>query len=68
LWAAEISEERVEKCLRQLIEQGRRIRADEVWDSLKQDPHGPEKWQVSIRPVEVAEYDHLLEYAQEVAS
>jgi ribosomal protein S21 len=68
LWAAEISEERVERSLKLLIEQGRRIRADEVWESLKQDQQGPEKWQVSIRPVEVAEYDHLLEYAQEVAS
>jgi len=68
LWAAEISEERVERCLKQLIERGRRIRADEVWESLKQDPQSPEKWQVHIQPVTVAEYDHLLESAQEVAS
>jgi hypothetical protein len=68
LWAAEMSEERVERCLRQLIEQGKRIRADEVWESLKQDSQSPEKWQLTIQPVEVAAYDHLLECAQEVAS
>jgi len=68
LWAAQISEERVERCLKQLIEQGQRIRADEVWESLKQATQKPEKWQVHIQPVEVAEYDHLLECVQEVAS
>jgi len=68
LWAAEISEERVERCLKQLIEEGRRIRADEVWESLKQDPQSSEKWQVHIQPVEVSAYDDLLECAQEVAS
>ncbi len=68
LWAAEISEARVERCLRQLIEQGQRIRADAVWESLKQDPQSPEKWQVNLQPVEVAAYDGLLECAQEVAS
>jgi ribosomal protein S21 len=68
LWAAEISEERVERCLKELIEQGRRIRADEVWERLKQDQPRPEKWQVSIQPVEVGEYDQLLECIREVAS
>jgi hypothetical protein len=68
LWAAQISEARVEGCLRALIEQGQRIRADAVWESLKQDPQSPEKWQLDIQPVEVACYDCLLECAQEVAS
>ena len=68
LWAAEISEERVERGLKELIEKGRRIRADEVWECLKQDQPRPEKWQVSIQPVAVGEYDQLLECVQEVAS
>jgi hypothetical protein len=68
LWAAEISEERVERCLKQLIEEGQRIRADEVWESLKKDQPNRKKWQVSIQPVAVGEYDQLLECVQEVAS
>jgi hypothetical protein len=68
LWAAEISQERVEGCLKQLIEQGKRIRADQVWEGLKPDQQGPEKWQLSIPTVEVAAYDDLLESVEEVAS
>jgi hypothetical protein len=68
LWAAEISQERVERCLKHLIEQGRRIRADRVWESLKRDQHGPERWQLCIPTVEVAAYDDLLECVEEVAS
>jgi hypothetical protein len=68
LWAAEISQERVERGLKELIEKGRRIRADEVWESLKRDQPQEEKCQVSIQPVELGEYDQLLECVREVAS
>ena len=67
-WAAEISEEQVEKALHVLLEQGRRIRTEPVWELLEENRGEKERWQVEIDPVELSVYDCLLSYPGQVGT
>ena len=66
-WAAQTSEQRVERVLHQLLEQGRRIRAKQVQEVLQEHTGESEPWRVEIDPVELSVYDHLLARPAEVS-
>ena len=66
-WAAQTSEQRVERVVRQLLEQGRRIRAEQVQEGLQERSGESEPWRVEIDPVELSVYDHLLARPAEVS-
>ena len=58
--AAETSEQFVQRALHQLLEQGRRIRAEQVEEVLQEQGGESEGWRVEIDRVELSVYDRLL--------
>ena len=58
--AAETSEQLVQRALHQLLEQGRRIRAEQVEEVLQEQGGESEGWRVEIDRVELSVYDRLL--------
>jgi hypothetical protein len=58
--AAESGEQLVERALHQLLEQGRRIRAEQVEEVLQEQEGESERWRVEIDRVELSVYDRLL--------
>ena len=58
--AAETSEQLVQRALHQLLEQGRRIRAEQAEEVLQEQGGESEGWRVEIDRVELSVYDRLL--------
>ena len=64
--AATSGEQLVERALHQLLEQGRRIRAEQVEEVLQEQGGESEGWRVEIDRVELSVYDRLLGAPTEV--
>ncbi len=64
--AAETSEQLVQRALHQLLEQGRRIRAEQVEEVLQEQGGESQGWRVEIDRVELSVYDRLLGAPTEV--
>ena len=64
--AAETSEQLVQRALHQLLEQGRRIRAEQAEEVLQEQGGESEGWRVEIDRVELSVYDRLLGAPKEV--
>jgi len=64
--AATSGEQLVERALHQLLEQGRRIRAEQVEEVLQESGWENQGWQVEIDRVELSVYDRLLGAPAEV--
>ena len=56
----------MERALHQLLEQGRRIRAEQVEEVLQEQGGESERWRVEIDRVEQSVYDRLLGTPKEV--
>lgn len=56
----------MERALHQLLEQGRRIRAEQVEEVLQESGWENQGWQIEIDRVELSVYDRLLGAPAEV--
>jgi hypothetical protein len=63
---SQAGEQLVERALHQLLEQGRRIRAEQVEEVLQEQGGESERWRVEIYRVEQSVYDRLLGTPKEV--
>ena len=64
--AATSGEQLVERALHQLLEQGRRIRAEQVEEVLQESGWENQGWQIEIDRVKLSVYDRLLGAPAEV--
>ena len=56
----------MQRALHQLLEQGRRIRAEQVEEVLQEQGGESEGWRVEIDRIELSVYDRLLGAPKEV--